>query len=116
MSAAKKIVNAWTALTGFLEKHVKDLQNVGSALQAVNSALPIDAQDKARIADTITAVEESAANIASWLDSAPSSPTDVTVKESDLVEAIGNYFNTDAGKATLAAAIESHASAEGNGA
>jgi len=111
MSAGNKIVNAWTALTGFLSKHVTDLNNVGEALKAVNAALPIDAQDKERIANTISDVETSAANITAWLENAPTNPSEVVVKESDIVEAVANYFNSDPGKEALANAVKS---TEGN--
>lgn len=105
MSATSKVISAWTALTGFLEKHINDLNNVGAALGAINSSLPIDAQDKERISNAIAAVEESANNIADWLDHAPSNPSEVTLKESDIVEALGNYFASDAGKEALASAL-----------
>ena len=100
-----KVENAWTAFTGFLAKHIGDLNAVGDALSGIASALPIDPQDKERITNAVQAVETSASNINNWLANAPANPTEVTLKESDIVEAIGNYFASDAGKAALANAV-----------
>lgn len=115
MSASKVISGvtlAWHSLTGFLEKHVGDLLSVGDALSGVAAALPIDPQDKERITNAVSVVETSAKNITDWLANAPANPGEVTIKESDIVEAIGNYFNSDAGKALLASVV--HPSTEGN--
>jgi hypothetical protein len=107
--SASKIVSgvalAWHSLTGFLEKHIDDLKAVGGALADINASLPIDAQDKERIANAIAVVETSANNIANWLANAPANPGEVTLKESDIVNSLSNYFNSEAGKAALAAAV-----------
>ena len=116
MSAKKVIsgiVGVWGALTGFLEKHVADLNAVGGALTGVISGLPIDPQDKQRITDAIEQVERSAENITNWLANAPSNPGEVTIKESDIVNSIGNYFKTQEGIDLLKSILVP--SAEGNG-
>jgi hypothetical protein len=103
--SAKSVVSA---LTGFLAKHVGDLTNLVTVMNDILSAVPIDPQDKARIGEAITAVQESANNINDWLQGntvVDNGNGDVVVKESDIVEALGNFFASDAGKAALASAL-----------
>lgn len=107
--SAKSIVSAFT---GFLTHHVGDLNNLADALTGIASSLPIDTQQKDTIHSVIGDIKASADNIASFLDgnSVTGDGGEVTVKESDIETALANFFNSDAGKAALAAAV----SAEGN--
>jgi uncharacterized phage infection (PIP) family protein YhgE len=109
MSASEKAKNLWDSFTGFLNKHTGDLRAIASALTTVNNALPIDAHDKERINDAINAVEDSVTNIHDWLAGA-TAPDAVVIKQSDLVHAVSDYLNSDAGKELLASVVN-----EGNG-
>lgn len=105
-NVGSSVVSVVSTITGFLTKHVVDLNNVASVLGELVNISPIDAQDKTRITDVIGQVQSSADNITNWLQSNQVAVTanDVVVKESDLVNAVADYFNSDAGKAALAAA------------
>jgi 5-enolpyruvylshikimate-3-phosphate synthase len=99
---------------GFLTHHVADLNNISSVLGEVASALPIDSQDKDRITSLITDIKTSADNVAAFLENSTviNDAGEVTVKESDIVEALANFLNSDAGKSAIAEAVKS---VEGNG-
>ena len=107
--SAKSII---ATVTGFLAHHVTDLSVVHSALSELVSVSPIDSQDKERINSALGTIETSAKNINDFLQGTKVTGADVTLKESDIVEALSNYLNSDAGKAALEAAVKS---AEGNG-
>jgi hypothetical protein len=105
-----------STVVGFLEKHVIDLNNVADALSSIVTAVPIDPQDKENVTNVITALKTSVDNINSFLEDNQVNDTEVTVKESDIVTALGNFFASDAGKTALANAVLPSAtpSAEGN--
>jgi hypothetical protein len=106
------------SVAGFLSHHVNDLTAVHTALSELLNVAPIDAQDKVRISDVLSTIQNSAENITNFLNQANVVPDnsggDVVVKESDLVAAVAYFFNSDAGKAALAAANHPAASTEGN--
>ena len=106
--SAKSII---TTVTGFLAHHIADLNNVSDVLAELVSAVPLDSQDKDRIHAAIETIRGSANNINDFLEGTTVKAADVTIKESDIVEAIGNFFASDEGKAALAEAAKS---AEGN--
>jgi hypothetical protein len=108
--SAKSII---ATVTGFLAHHIVDLNNVSDVLGELVGALPIDSQDKERIAEAITALRNSANNIANFLSGTNVTGADVTIKESDIVNSLGNYFKSDEGQALLASILK--ADAEGNG-
>jgi hypothetical protein len=106
--SAKSVI---AALTGFLGHHVNDLNNLTDVLAEITGTLPIDSQDKERITSVISTIKESADNITNFLNGTTVTGSDVTIKESDIVEAIANFFNSDAGKSALTNAVKS---VEGN--
>lgn len=91
------------SVAAFLAHHVDDLYSVAGALSALVNAVPIDPQDKNGITDAISTVKSSVDNINSFLSGATVVPDGgtVEVKESDLVNALGDFFNSDAGKVAL---------------
>lgn len=97
--------NILATVTGFLGHHISDLNNVADVLTELAGVAPIDSQDKSRIAEAIDTVRNSANNINDFLHSTKVTGGDVTVKESDIVEALANFFASDAGKAALAGAV-----------
>lgn len=116
---AKSIIGT---VLGFLSHHISDLNNVASALNAINNSLPIDAQDKERIAKAIAAVEESATNIETFLSSTTVTGDNgtVTVKESDIESSLATFLTSNTGKALLHEAVQvagvaAPSSTEGNG-
>lgn len=106
--SAKSVIGA---LTGFLAHHIGDLNNVAGILSELTTAVPLDAGDKSRIQEAIDAIQNSANNINDFLQGNTVTGADVTIKESDIVNALADFFASDIGKAALAAA---HSSAEGN--
>jgi len=104
--SAKSVI---ATVTGFLGHHINDLNNVAGILGELVSSVPIDSQDKDRINQAIETVKQSANNINDFLQGTTVTGADVTIKESDIVEALGNFFASDTGKAALA-----EASKEGN--
>jgi hypothetical protein len=102
--SAKSVV---AAVTGFLSHHIGDLNNIADVLGELTNSLPIDSQDKDRVGEVIGGLKSSADNIANFLNGTKLTGGEVVVKESDIVEALANFFATDAGKAALK-------SAEGN--
>jgi len=53
---------------GFLDHHVSDLKAVASAVGSILDAVPINAQDRARIETTLSKLATSASNIGKGLD------------------------------------------------
>jgi hypothetical protein len=118
-----KIKSIIATVTGFLAHHIVDLNNVSDVLGELVGALPIDSQDKDRIAEAIASLRNSANNINDFLNGTNVTGADVTIKESDIVNSLGNYFKSDEGKSLLASILagnaadqnEFKADAEGNG-
>jgi vacuolar-type H+-ATPase subunit I/STV1 len=108
--SAKSVV---TTVSGFLTHHITDLNNVSDILSELVGFVPIDSQDKDRINSAIETVRDSANNVANFLKKNTVTGGEVVVKQSDIVHAVADYLNSDAGKAALVAAAKS---AEGNGA
>lgn len=98
----------FATVVGFLTHHVSDLNNLSDALIGISSALPIDSQDKDRIASVIAEIKTSADNIAAFLEN--STVTDasgtVTVKESDIENAVAAVL-----PALIAKAVEEYVTA-----
>jgi len=105
VQSAKSVV---ASVAGFLSHHVNDLNAVHSALSELVSIAPLDPQDKTRINDVLSTVSNSAENITNFLNGATVVPdhNEVVVKESDLVHAVADFFNSDAGKEVLASATQ----------
>jgi len=99
--SAKSVI---AAVTGFLAHHITDLNTVHAALSELVSVSPIDSQDKDRINSALETIQNSANNINDFLQNNKITGGDVVVKESDIVAALENFFNSDAGKAALASA------------
>lgn len=102
--SAKSVV---ATVVGFLSKHVGDLSAIHSAVAELVSIAPIDPQDKDRINSALETVQNSIQNITAFLEGNTVTEGTVTVKESDIVEALANFLASDAGKAALADAVKS---------
>lgn len=100
-----------TTVTGFLSHHIVDLNNVANVLKELTSAVPLDSQDKERINSAIDTIQSSANNINDYLNN--TDIQSVTIRESDIVEALGNFFASDAGKAALASAVGNGSNSNG---
>ena len=109
--SAKSVVSAFT---GFLGKHIVDLNSIADVLGELTSIVPIDSQDKERINTVIDTVRNSANNINDFLEGNKVQGGEVTVKESDIVEALANFFKSPEGEAAIKNVLTLQ-SAEGNG-
>lgn len=89
MSSVKSIV---TAFTGFLTHHIGDLNTVGNALSALLNAVPVNSGTRDDIAKAIAAAQNSANNIAAWLEANGSSLAlpPVHISETDLANAVND--------------------------
>lgn len=103
------VSSVWGALTGFLTHHADELAGIGSALNTIVNNVPLDQQDKSNVTDVIGGITNAVENIKNFLESNPTGPaSDVVIKESDLVAALGAFFASDAGKSALASAAKSN--------
>lgn len=91
--SAKTVV---AAFTGFLTHHVADLTAVGTALNSILDAIPVNAQTRDHIKDVISQVENSAVNVTAFLEGTPTlSGGEVVVKQSDLTAAVTAYLKAN---------------------
>lgn len=89
--------SVFSVLSGFLSKHVGDLQAVDVALSGILHALPVNAETRSTIQEAIDRVRDSAVNIENAVTAFGSSvgggekvPEGVTIKRSDIDKAVAD--------------------------
>ena len=102
------VTGATSKVAGFIMHYGNELTSVAGVLSQLVSALPIDAQDKANIVDTIDGLNNAAKNAIAGANEVTTggSAGDVVVQRSDVDAAVADYFASDAGKAAIAAALK----------
>lgn len=101
-TGAKDVVST---VTGFIGHYAQEIDAVGSVLNSILHALPINAADKANIQAKVDTVTGAVDNISKALDNFATNPPVVEIKASDLTAAVDAFLSTDAFNAHVAALV-----------
>lgn len=77
-----------SAVKGFLSKHSGELATLTGVVREVTNALPIGAQDKAKITTALDGLDTASNNIAKAVDAISGEAPQVVIKRSDLDAAL----------------------------
>lgn len=111
MSIIARISNTASSVAKFMARYADEASNVADVFRAILPAIPINKNDREKIENVITQLDNAADRIGAFLDENPNVAEPVKVKASDVEEAVAKYL--DANPAILEAAISK--ALEGNG-
>lgn len=92
MSVFATLKKTASSVAKFMGRYADETSSIADALRLMLPALPIGAQDKRRVADTIEKLDNAADNISAFLKSNPKVGEPVTVRASDVQKAVADYL------------------------
>lgn len=107
----EKIINVVGGVGKFMKRYAGEASRIADVFRTILQAVPIDAQDKAKVEKVIEDLDAAADRIADYLNENPMIGEPITVKASDVEKAIAKYL--DANPGVIAAALAK--ANEGNG-